>query len=219
MQVYEILLTEEHQKGVDWEAIVNGYESLGLMTKDGYDLEGDNLEVGTVTKEDYVVLLDALETVGEAIRLNNTEQLIGNGMESKLFFDTAELSQKIEGTDLSFNIGLNPKIKEGEVVSIELMPELHLSSLVRQKGSKSSDNKAIVTKSNISINAKKEEVIVIGGLVDQKRIKRISKFPLLGDIPFMGSFFRRENEFSQNVEYVIFFTQEIIKEHSEEGTK
>jgi type II secretory pathway component GspD/PulD (secretin) len=56
------------------------------------------------------------------------------------------------------------------------------------------------------------ETIVIGGLRKKNTTRTIDKLPILGDIPFLGKFFRRNVEEVVNSELLIFVTPHIINE-------
>lgn len=63
-----------------------------------------------------------------------------------------------------------------------------------------------------NIRIKDGETLVIGGLVQEKEVKQVQKLPLLGDIPFIGSFFRNTTTENEKTELVIVITPRIIKD-------
>ncbi len=54
------------------------------------------------------------------------------------------------------------------------------------------------------------DTLIIGGLIRDKRIERISKVPVLGDLPFIGTFFRSKTENYEKQELMIFITARVI---------
>jgi len=56
------------------------------------------------------------------------------------------------------------------------------------------------------------ETIIIGGLVQTELQLTTSKIPLLGDLPFLGAFFRSSNRRETRTELVIFITPRILTE-------
>ena len=54
--------------------------------------------------------------------------------------------------------------------------------------------------------------MVIGGLLQEQETKRINKFPILGDIPLIGMFFRSTTSQKQKNELVIMLTPRIIQD-------
>jgi len=65
-KILQIVLNDEHPQGVDWEAIVSDYQKWafsGLAVGAGAK-NGGSLSLGSVSREDYDILLEALDTVG-----------------------------------------------------------------------------------------------------------------------------------------------------------
>ena len=56
------------------------------------------------------------------------------------------------------------------------------------------------------------ETIVLGGIYQQQLISRVSKVPVLGDIPFIGFLFRSTTDSNERQELLIFVTPKIIAE-------
>lgn len=56
------------------------------------------------------------------------------------------------------------------------------------------------------------ETIVLGGIYQQQLISRVSKVPVLGDIPFVGFLFRSTSDQNERQELLIFVTPKIIAE-------
>lgn len=56
------------------------------------------------------------------------------------------------------------------------------------------------------------ETIVLGGIYQQQMISRVSKVPLLGDIPYLGFMFRNTSDKNERQELLIFVTPKIVSE-------
>lgn len=54
--------------------------------------------------------------------------------------------------------------------------------------------------------------VVLGGIYQQQYTNTTSKVPVLGDIPVMGRLFRRNNDFNEKTELLIFVTPRILTE-------
>jgi general secretion pathway protein D len=70
----------------------------------------------------------------------------------------------------------------------------------------------LVEDSSIStyIDAQDGQQIVIGGLKKQKRQEVEEKVPILGDLPLIGSFFKRTEDVTQDTEVVVVITPHIV---------
>ncbi len=62
------------------------------------------------------------------------------------------------------------------------------------------------------IIAKDRQTVVIGGLIRDKVSYNVSKVPILGDIPFIGSLFRYRTKNLEKRNLLIFLTPYIIRE-------
>ena len=62
-----------------------------------------------------------------------------------------------------------------------------------------------------SVDLKEGEAFVIAGLIDNEWSKTLQKFPILGDIPIIGAFFREQVMLKNERELVFFVTPKIIK--------
>ncbi|RYV03548.1 type IV pilus secretin PilQ [Shewanella sp. OPT22] len=59
---------------------------------------------------------------------------------------------------------------------------------------------------------KNGETIVLGGIFQQQVIDNVNKVPLLGDIPYLGYFFRNSQKKNERRELLIFVTPKIVTE-------
>lgn len=67
VKILRIVLNDEYSKGVDWEAIVTDYQPMGPLS------------VGTVSDEDFVILLDALDAVGVIQTISDEKRTVDIG--------------------------------------------------------------------------------------------------------------------------------------------
>lgn len=67
-----------------------------------------------------------------------------------------------------------------------------------------------VRESDTIIKAKSGEIVVIGGLIENRKVDQESKTPLLGDIPFLGELFKSKSQKSQKKELVIMLKPIVV---------
>jgi MSHA biogenesis protein MshL len=70
--------------------------------------------------------------------------------------------------------------------------------------------KSSVRESDTIIRAKSGEIVVIGGLIETRKVELESKTPFLGDIPFMGELFKSKSETTQKKELVIMLKPIVV---------
>ena len=61
-----------------------------------------------------------------------------------------------------------------------------------------------------TVSVRDSETIVIGGLVQRQTVDRISKIPVLGDIPYAGRMFQTVEQLEQDAEVVIFISPRLV---------
>ena len=196
-KILHVILNEEHAQGVDWEATVSNYQSLNfpkifnkkepqgntLMTKDGY------LSLGTLSEEDYAVLLEALDTVGEIQMISNSSLTTAARNEGQIILGSNIGITVIPSVDTDGHLNLNLKLKEDSSLKEDSQESLKKDAVVKMS---------------------EGDTLVLGGLFDDVVIESNSKIPLLGDLPLVGFAFRHEGKKLRKAETIIFLTPKII---------
>jgi len=216
-RMYQLQLSEEHRSGVDWEAIVSDYQGWDLPKKEKSST-GTKLSIGTVTGEDYDILIEALETVGELNKVAEIQLQAVVNKKSRVSFNTLSVDSKrsrrniIKNTEqqgYEIDMPFVPVLKGEGVILIKL--SLKLLWIKQYLGTGRMEEELLFSSDkNISIEVKDDEVIVIGGLVQENEVRTTSKFPLLGDIPLVGFVFRKQNKFIEATEFVVFITPKSV---------
>ncbi|ELA7625953.1 pilus (MSHA type) biogenesis protein MshL [Vibrio parahaemolyticus] len=70
--------------------------------------------------------------------------------------------------------------------------------------------KSSIRESDSVIRAKDGDVVVIGGLMKQQNVERVSKVPFLGDVPALGHLFRNTSNVTQKTELVILLKPTVV---------
>jgi hypothetical protein len=193
--VVQIILNDEHHGGVDWGAIVSDFHTA-LLKKENDPAWNDKkhrLSFGTVSQDDYAVLLDALDTVGQMSQFPQKPVKITAGTPAGISFTKQDIH-----VDL-----LLSRLKSGDL-SLRLDPFITLPATEIWNGEKISASVRLEAETNIMVAD--GTTIVIGGLMKEEEITRKHKFFLLGDIPIFGLVFRYKGHLMQKTETVIFLT-------------
>ncbi len=208
VNMLEITLNDEHQNGVDWEAIVSNYQSLpflGFRSTAKHNPDGE-IRVGTISDEDYVVLLEALDAVGviESLgddkfrgRLEKTYDIDIKPSDKLLVSDIREYKEMFrrdEVVRVTFQTIRDP---EG-IFKVSLSPEIRPNYYTRNVG-------------GLVVDLESKHVIVIGGIFKDIPIEGTKKVPILGDLPFLGFAFRDNEKRIRKAEYVVFISLEHLE--------
>ncbi len=193
----------------------------------GESRPGDVAELFALGKTtgDFKYLLTALKSHGTVTVLSSPEVSILNGQKAILssvtqdvYFETEQSAGGAGGiitttTANPFTFGVyldvTPHVDTEGMITMEIHPSV--SSFLALRTSGAASRPAIDTRETQTLVTIKEgETILIGGLMSNNIRESISKVPLLGDIPYVGKAFRRENKSNIKKELVILITPTIV---------
>lgn len=210
-KIVRVDLSDEHEKGIDWEAILSEYKPL--QTNGGVDKTGKrDICIGTVSSEDYPVLMDALDLVGDMTTFSVSENNI-SGKTDQDRRKTTLLHLLTKGENVNFSL-VSPFLESSNVekqpsdvdVRFVLTPMVHLDETLSLDISPLTDQ----NHGQAVLELKPGEIIVIGGIFKDEKIDRTKKFPVLGDLPFFGFVFRSRTTDLRRIEYIIILMPKII---------
>ncbi len=223
-KIIQVVLSDNFKMGVNWEYVLSKYD--GLNIKQTFNTladtdPGSRVTVGTIADDKYTGLVEMLKTIGKTNILSNPRITVTDNEEAKILVgstipykttDTVEdggvikTYERVTMVDVGVQLQVTPQINEAGFVSMKIKPEV--SSVTEYR-----NNVPVVETSQTETNimVKDGTTIVIAGLIKDEEIKTVNKFPLLGDIPLLGSiFFKKTNKELKKTELVIFLTPYII---------
>ena len=193
--VVQIILNDEHRGGVDWGAIVSDFHTA-LLKKENDPAWNDKkhrLSFGTVSQDDYAVLIDALDTVGQMSQFPQNAFKVTLGEPASIGFEKQDIHVDF----------LLSRFKSGDL-SLSVDPHIAVAATEIWNGEKILASVLLHAQTNILIA--NNTTIVIGGIMKEEEITRKRKFFLLGDIPIVGQVFHHKGRLMQTTETVIFLT-------------
>jgi general secretion pathway protein D len=168
--------------------------------------------------EDFKGAVDVLSTPHILTSDNKeAEIIVGENVPflSKLERETTTTNQpilqSIERKDVGITLKIKPQISEGDYVKLDIYQEI--SALVPTA---TSEGLAITTKrsAKTSVVVRDKQTVVIGGLIQNKETKSITKVPLLGDIPLLGWLFKFSSTNKEKTNLLIYLTPTIVRDFS-----
>jgi len=195
VNIVQIILNDEHREGVDWAAIVSDFHTAPLKKQDDplWDDKKFHLSFGTVSEDDYSVLLDALDMAGQMSQSAQPPIKVIAGTPTSVRFEKQNIHVDLQLSRLS----------SGDL-SLHLDPHLAVSATELWNGQKLAASVMLHAQTNLLIS--NNTTIVIGGFMKEEEITRKHKVFLLGDIPIVGLVFRSKGHLMQKTETVIFLT-------------
>ena len=123
--------------------------------------------------------------------------------------DTSNPFQTIEREDVGITLKVTPQINEGDAITLELYQEV---SAIAASSSGAVD--IVTTKRSISttVQLEDEQMLVLGGLIDDAYTDSEQKVPFLGDIPGIGALFRSNRTQKVKRNLMVFIRATIIKD-------
>lgn len=153
------------------------------------------------------------------IKVGGDEYFVTNISFSDATGDNSKSGPNIELTPFFSGISLDvtPQIDENNGVLLHVHPSVIdvLTETKKLKVGKDEEfelplAKTSVRESDSVIHAKSGDVVVIGGLMKSSVSEKVSKVPLLGDIPGVGNLFRNTAKQKQKTELVILLRPSVV---------
>ncbi len=118
----------------------------------------------------------------------------------------------IERKDVGITLRITPQVTEGEYVKLNIYQEISAvketpESVFVEVGpttTKRSTRTTVIVKDN--------HTVVIGGLMEEREEKEISKMPILGDIPILGWLFKFQSTSKKKTNLLVFLSPHIVHE-------
>jgi MSHA biogenesis protein MshL len=254
-RIVEVDLDSEYQFGIDWSAIakagaLRGNAFEGRIFSQQLSPDAGDFQIG-VTSTDFAALLNVLSTQGEVnvlsspklATLNNQTAILRSATDD-VFFVTEVERTPIQGGGFDSITTVTPRtVTIGVVLSItpQISPDGSVILHVRPTVSRRSGDASISTEdttitvpildvreADVIARAKEGQVVIIGGLMQDRKTDEEKKVPLLGDLPGIGRLFRSTVQERGKSELVVLLrpvvlvgkkTDEITAQHLERVEK
>ena len=221
VRVVEVNRIATNQLGINWATSASG-PTVGMSKTfvrgkylpDGVSPADLSFFGFASLKTSLTSTIDLLAATGDA-KILATPKLLARSGERASFHSGGEFPYQVIGDD-----GVEIAFKDYGIM-LEIEPFVDKSntikSLVRAEVStidqahQLRDIPSLLTrKVETVVNAKNEETFVISGLTSARTSTNVNKVPFLGDIPYLGVFFKSTELVIEETEIVIFVTPRII---------
>ncbi len=120
--------------------------------------------------------------------------------------------QTIERKDVGITLRIRPQIGENGAVRMTLFQESSSLSALTAPGTSnagpSTDKRSIES----TVVVDDGQIIVLGGLIEDRYTDNKSKVPLLGDIPYVGALFRSESRSKKRTNLMVFLRPIVMRD-------
>ena len=117
--------------------------------------------------------------------------------------------QTIQREDVGLTLKIKPQINEGDALRLEIEQEVsNIADSVAGAADIVTNKRSI--KTNVMVDD--GQVVVLGGLIEEKVSESIQKVPFLGDIPFLGALFRSKTADVTKTNLMVFIHPVILRD-------
>ncbi len=232
-KIVQVTLGNNYQMGINWEKIIPNVGHTVVDLHSNFSLPSSittglgTATIGTLTRDNYNVVLQALDTFGKSRTLSNPHLAVINNQEASILIGTTipyttssvttpasgptTSSESVNFISTGVKLHVTPTIHNDGYITMKIKPEIsneESTPFTAPDGSLI----PIVDTSEVqtTVSVKDGVTIIIGGLIKDQLINNKTKIPILGDLPFLGKVFNTENRNMQKTEIVIFLTPHII---------
>jgi len=236
-RIIEVTLTGEFRFGINWAAVARagalaGATSSGKIFNQALaPANTTDFQIG-VTSTDFDALINILSSQGEVnvlssprlTTLNNQTAVLRSATDDVFFVTETERTPGPSGvqsfttvTPRTVTVGvvlsITPQISSDGSVILHVRPTVSRSD---RTASITVDNTTIsvpildVREADVIVRAEAGQVVVIGGLIDERQTDDERKVPLLGDLPGIGRLFRQTIKKRDKTELIVLLRPTVL---------
>ena len=242
--IAEVSLDFVKELGVQWQGISSGVGGgtnfgtrgniLGLTSVDALSTLNQGINLGFIDTDSngnvqLGVLLSALASntnnnilsTPSVVTLNHKEAKLTVGQEVP--FVTGQYTntgnnngaaspfQTIQREDVGITLTVTPHINDGDQIVMDIAQEVSSIAQTSQNAVDLITNKRTL---NTSVMVPNNEILVLGGLIDESVQETVSKVPVLGDIPVIRNLFRHKKKTKVKRNLMVFLRPVILRDNA-----
>ena len=179
-----------------------------------------------VLSDDLEITLRAIQEAGKTevlsrpsiLTRNNQQAVITVGQElpfitNSRITDNGQTINTIQYQDIGIILRVTPFISADGLVEMIVAPEISTLTDKTVPISNNAQAPVIAKRSAETVVVTADgKTVVIGGLMENNKTESVQKVPLLGDIPLLGTAFKRKVKQNTKTELIIFLTPYVVSE-------
>lgn len=179
--------------------------------------------VGTDNETDFMAIITALETEGKSnilstpslLTMDNNEANFVVGQNIPILTGSTTTNtgggfspfQTIQREDVGIKLTVTPQVNEGNTILLNIVQEVSSISQQSEQGFVTNQRKI-----ETQVLASDGEVVVLGGLIEDKSDVGEQRVPILGKIPVLGRLFRSDNKTKSRTNLMVFLKATVIRD-------
>lgn len=115
--------------------------------------------------------------------------------------------QTVERQDVGIKLNIKPQISEGNTIALDIYQEV--SNVISENAQQGPTTGKRALKTTVLVED--DQVLVLGGLIDNQLTGDTQKVPVLGDIPVLGHLFKSTSKSNKKRNLMIFIRPRILR--------
>lgn len=238
VRIYEVNLSDDYSLGIDWTKIEFDGADGNLAFSNIITAPFGGLVAKTATTAlsfnsgSFSAVLKALREQGElevisqprVVTLNNQPALIKVATDQAFFTQTIAqgaagtgniITEQVRSVTVGLVLSVTPQVSEDGWIMLDVTPIIsRLRRIVVSPNKTATAPVLDVKQSSGLVRLGDRQIVLIAGLIQDEYSETERKVPILGDIPWVGRFFKGTYTAKQKSELVIFLSPRIIKPRS-----
>lgn len=233
-EIIQLTFTDNSQQGVDWTRLFKQKRFDGLTFNSDFNvLTGSEanfgkMSVGVAGSNSYTLMLEFLEEQGEVKILSRPQIAVVNNQDAQIHvgveqpFISSTLSKndtsssesytdEVEYKDVGVMLRVKPVIGRDGFITVDIKPEI--SSIKETITTNAGSVIPVLEKSTAEskIKVKDGSMVMIAGLIQDKRSDVEKGIPILKDLPMLGNLFRNSVVENEKTELIVFLTPTLMR--------
>jgi len=237
-RIIEVILADEYQYGIDWELVRKEASTVTKLNNASWSLTSGLVLSGNHRAFTVSGMIDALNIFGDSKVVSNPSIRaqhgkpamisVGTSFTYKKSVEITSTSTSAEDTDTTevevstvfdgLILGVIPFIEPDGKITLFINPiksDVEQSSLeVRSVAANADQSVSLpivhIKEISTTIGLRSGDTVVLGGLIDKRRIVENKGLPVLSAIPLAGYLFKNEQKIDQTRELVIILKVDVI---------
>lgn len=220
-RMIEINITEHEALGIDWSSSWDDQvQSATGRTNVNVDPSPDfSINYSRLSDWELNAVLNAIETTTDARIISRPVLVMANQVTSKILVgervpytrfvnetDSGNTLEEVDFIDVGIQLEVTPIIASDSMIIMQIDAELSQVLDKEVQGVPRIGSREAHTR----VAVKSGETAVIGGLRKEEMTTTVRGVPFLSSIPFLGRFFRSEDDLILQSELVIFMTPTLV---------
>lgn len=236
-KILEVVLNDAHSLGVSWDVVAHSVLQSGDQLNMGQTLGLSGAVAGTMSysSRNFSSVITALKESGDVDTLSNPSINVLSGQSAMIssgklvpFWEKqvqTTSSTSTSGTEVTYNrrdvldgvtMGVTPTIMEDGRIMLNIVPVTskieEVVNYTDQAGNPVASAPIInIKEAGTVIQAKDNDLVLIGGLINKSTQKQKDSVPLLGDIPYLGGLFTKSVDTHEKRELVILLRLKVVE--------